>query len=124
MALWQRVVAGPDEDGDLHARGEGGVGLEGVVGAEEHPAGLSADSVGDGGVAAGDLLVAGGGVEVSGLTFALYENLSPGWGYTAIAVALLGSAGQDAEPGADPLGEGAAAGVTPAPAPPGARARR
>jgi simple sugar transport system permease protein len=30
-----------------------------------------------------------GGVEVSGLTFALYENLSPGWGYTAIAVALL-----------------------------------
>jgi len=30
-----------------------------------------------------------GGVEVSGLTYALYENLSPGWGYTAIAVALL-----------------------------------
>ncbi len=37
-------------------------------------------------------LVAGlaGGVEVSGVTFALYENLSPGYGYTAIAVALLG----------------------------------
>lgn len=30
-----------------------------------------------------------GGVEVSGVTFALYEGLSPGWGYTAIAVALL-----------------------------------
>jgi simple sugar transport system permease protein len=30
-----------------------------------------------------------GGVEVSGVTFALYENLSPGFGYTAIAVALL-----------------------------------
>lgn len=31
-----------------------------------------------------------GGVEVLGVTFALYENLSPGYGYTAIAVALLG----------------------------------
>lgn len=30
-----------------------------------------------------------GGVEVLGVTFALYENLSPGYGYTAIAVALL-----------------------------------
>lgn len=30
-----------------------------------------------------------GGVEISGRTFALYEGLSPGWGYTAIAVALL-----------------------------------
>jgi len=30
-----------------------------------------------------------GGVEVSGLTYALYEGLSPGHGYTAIAVALL-----------------------------------
>ncbi|MEP6692165.1 MAG: ABC transporter permease [Gemmatimonadaceae bacterium] len=30
-----------------------------------------------------------GGVEVTGVTFALYENLSPGYGYTAIAVALL-----------------------------------
>ena len=37
-----------------------------------------------------------GGVEISGLTFALYEDLSPGWGYTAIAVALLA--------GLDPLG--------------------
>lgn len=31
-----------------------------------------------------------GGVEVSGVTFRLYDGLSPGWGYTAIAVALLG----------------------------------
>jgi simple sugar transport system permease protein len=30
-----------------------------------------------------------GAVEVSGVTFALYENLSPGYGYTAIAVALI-----------------------------------
>lgn len=30
-----------------------------------------------------------GGVEVSGVTYALYESISPGYGYTAIAVALL-----------------------------------
>lgn len=30
-----------------------------------------------------------GGVEVSGVTYAFYDNLSPGHGYTAIAVALL-----------------------------------
>ena len=30
-----------------------------------------------------------GAVEVSGVTFALYESISPGYGYTAIAVALL-----------------------------------
>lgn len=30
-----------------------------------------------------------GSVEVTGVTFALYENLSPGYGYTAIAVALI-----------------------------------
>ena len=30
-----------------------------------------------------------GAVEVQGVTFALYENISPGYGYTAIAVALL-----------------------------------
>lgn len=30
-----------------------------------------------------------GSVEVSGVTYALYENLSPGYGYTAIAVALI-----------------------------------
>ena len=30
-----------------------------------------------------------GGLEVSGVTFNLYQNLSPGYGFTAIAVALL-----------------------------------
>jgi general nucleoside transport system permease protein len=30
-----------------------------------------------------------GAVELTGVTFALYENVSPGYGYTAIAVALL-----------------------------------
>ena len=30
-----------------------------------------------------------GAVELTGVTFALYENLSPGYGFTAIAVALL-----------------------------------
>ena len=30
-----------------------------------------------------------GGIEATGVTFALYEGLSPGYGYTAIAVALL-----------------------------------
>jgi simple sugar transport system permease protein len=44
---------------------------------------------------AGVFLVSGalaglaGGAEITGVTFALYENLSPGHGYTAIAVALL-----------------------------------
>jgi len=37
-----------------------------------------------------------GAIEVSGVTYALYENISPGYGYTAIAVALLA--------GLDPLG--------------------
>ncbi len=46
-------------------------------------------------VVAGAFLVSGalaglaGGVEVAGVTHALYEGLSPGHGYTAIAVALL-----------------------------------
>jgi simple sugar transport system permease protein len=30
-----------------------------------------------------------GGVEVTGVTYSLYQNLSPGYGFTAIAVALL-----------------------------------
>lgn len=42
-----------------------------------------------------------GAVEVCGVTYALYENLSPGYGYTAIAVALLARL--------DPLGTFAAA---------------
>ncbi len=41
-------------------------------------------------VLSGALAGIAGGIEVMGVTFALYENLSPGWGYTAIAVALLG----------------------------------
>jgi general nucleoside transport system permease protein len=40
-------------------------------------------------LASGALAGLAGGVEVTGVTFALYENLSPGYGYTAIAVALL-----------------------------------
>ncbi|HYW51091.1 MAG TPA: ABC transporter permease [Gemmatimonadaceae bacterium] len=40
-------------------------------------------------VASGALAGLGGAVEVMGVTYALYENLSPGYGYTAIAVALL-----------------------------------
>ena len=40
-------------------------------------------------LASGALAGLAGGVEVAGVTFALYENLSPGYGYTAIAVALL-----------------------------------
>lgn len=40
-------------------------------------------------LASGALAGLAGGVEVAGVTFALYEGLSPGWGYTAIAVALL-----------------------------------
>lgn len=37
----------------------------------------------------GGLAGLAGAVEVTGVTYALYENLSPGYGYTAIAVALL-----------------------------------
>jgi general nucleoside transport system permease protein len=40
-------------------------------------------------VVSGALAGLGGAVEVTGVTYALYENLSPGYGYTAIAVALL-----------------------------------
>lgn len=38
----------------------------------------------------GALAGLGGAVEVSGVSYALYQNLSPGYGFTAIAVALLG----------------------------------
>jgi simple sugar transport system permease protein len=31
-----------------------------------------------------------GGVEVAGVSYGLFQNLSPGYGFTAIAVALLG----------------------------------
>lgn len=46
-------------------------------------------------VTAGALVVSGalaglaGGIEVTGVTYALYENLSPGYGFSAIAVAIL-----------------------------------
>jgi general nucleoside transport system permease protein len=40
-------------------------------------------------VASGALAGLAGAIEVSGVTYALYENISPGYGYTAIAVALL-----------------------------------
>ena len=38
----------------------------------------------------GALAGLGGAIEVSGISYALYQNLSPGYGFTAIAVALLG----------------------------------
>jgi ABC-type uncharacterized transport system permease subunit len=38
----------------------------------------------------GALAGLGGAVEVSGVSYSLYQNLSPGYGFTAIAVALLG----------------------------------
>lgn len=41
-------------------------------------------------LASGALAGLGGAVEVSGVSAALYLNLSPGYGFTAIAVALLG----------------------------------
>jgi general nucleoside transport system permease protein len=37
----------------------------------------------------GALAGLGGGVEISGVTYGLFQNLSPGYGFTAIAVALL-----------------------------------
>ena len=40
-------------------------------------------------VTSGAIAGMAGAIEVSGVTFALYENISPGYGYTAIAVALL-----------------------------------
>jgi simple sugar transport system permease protein len=39
----------------------------------------------------GALAGLGGAMEVSGVSYALYQNLSPGYGFTAIAVALLGA---------------------------------
>ena len=41
-------------------------------------------------VASGALAGLGGASEASGVTYALYEGISPGYGYSAIAVALLG----------------------------------
>jgi simple sugar transport system permease protein len=39
----------------------------------------------------GSLAGLAGAIEVTGVTYSLYENLSPGYGYTAIAVALVGA---------------------------------
>jgi len=65
-----------------------------AAGANPHAA-WSAGLIDVGRVTAGAFVVSGalaglaGAVEVTGVTFALYENISPGYGYTAIAVALL-----------------------------------
>ncbi|HYC50195.1 MAG TPA: ABC transporter permease [Gemmatimonadaceae bacterium] len=40
-------------------------------------------------VASGAIAGIAGGVEITGVTYALYENLSPGFGFSAIAVAIL-----------------------------------
>jgi simple sugar transport system permease protein len=40
-------------------------------------------------VASGALAGLAGGIEVTGVTYVLYENLSPGYGFAAIAVAIL-----------------------------------
>jgi general nucleoside transport system permease protein len=40
--------------------------------------------------ASGAIAGLAGGVEVTGVSYALFQNLSPGYGFTAIAVALLG----------------------------------
>ena len=40
-------------------------------------------------LSSGAIAAVAGAAEVAGVTFALYEHLSPGYGYTAIAVALL-----------------------------------
>jgi simple sugar transport system permease protein len=40
-------------------------------------------------LASGALAGLGGAVQVTGVTYALFEGISPGYGYTAIAVALL-----------------------------------
>lgn len=65
-----------------------------VVGANPHAA-RSAGQIDVNRVTTRAFLVSGaiaglaGAIEVSGVTYALYENISPGYGFTAIAVALL-----------------------------------
>ena len=96
--------------GRLHAGLLLALGLAGVAGwalrrtaagfrlvatGESPPAAASAGGIDIRGTTLRAFLVSGalaglaGGVEVLGVTFALYENISPGYGYTAIAVALL-----------------------------------
>jgi simple sugar transport system permease protein len=43
--------------------------------------------------ASGALAGLGGAIEVTGVTHALYQRISPGYGFTAIAVALLARLG-------------------------------
>lgn len=52
-------------------------------------------------VLSGALAGVGGAVEVAGISHRLFESLSPGWGYSGIAVALLGNL--------EPIGVGLAA---------------
>ena len=58
-------------------------------------AAVASGRIGVGRVRAGALLASGalaglaGGIEVTGVTWALYENHSPGYGFSAIAVAIL-----------------------------------
>jgi len=65
-----------------------------AVGANPHAA-RSAGRIRTGRTLGGAFLLSGalaglaGSVEYTGITYALYENFSPGYGYTAIAVALL-----------------------------------
>jgi simple sugar transport system permease protein len=65
-----------------------------AVGANPHAA-RSAGRIQTGRTLGGAFLLSGalaglaGSVEYTGITYALYENFSPGYGYTAIAVALL-----------------------------------
>ena len=40
-------------------------------------------------IASGAFAGLAGGLEVTGVTYALYENISPGYGFSAIAVAVL-----------------------------------
>jgi general nucleoside transport system permease protein len=40
-------------------------------------------------LASGAIAGLAGGIEVTGVTYALYESISPGYGFTAIAIALL-----------------------------------
>ena len=71
------------------------VGFRLLAVGESASASASAGQIDVGAVTTRAFLVSGalaglaGAVEVQGVTFALYENISPGYGYTAIAVALL-----------------------------------
>jgi general nucleoside transport system permease protein len=70
-------------------------GFRVIVAGEGPSAAASAGRIDVGAVTARAFMVSGalaglaGAVEVQGVTYALYENISPGYGYTAIAVALL-----------------------------------